>query len=80
MYKNIVYEVNMNSYETYLENLLEIKEREINMYKNLIENELRCRIQEAVKSEIKFDNKGEREVRFKVITIPQSQYIVKIDI
>ena len=69
----------MNGYETYLETLLELKEKEIEMYRNFIQNELRCRIQEEVLSETKFDKNGTREVRFKVITIPKSQYIVCID-
>lgn len=69
----------MNGYETYLETLLELKEKEIEMYRNFIQNELRCRIQEEVLSETKFDKNGPREVRFKVITIPKSQYIVCID-
>lgn len=69
----------MNSYETYLESLLELREKEIDMYRNFVQNELRCRIQEEVIKETKFDNKGAREVRFKVITIPQSQYILKLD-
>lgn len=69
----------MNGYDTYLESLLELKQQEINMYKNFIENELRCRIEEVVKSNIEFDKKGAREVRYKVVTIPQSQYVVRID-
>ena len=69
----------MNSYETYLDSLLELREKELDIYRNFIENELRCRIQEEVLSETKFDKNGAREVRFKVITIPQSQYILRID-
>ena len=69
----------MNSYEKYLESLLELREKELDMYKNFVENELRCRIQEEVLRESKFDKKGVREVRFKVITIPQSQYILQLD-
>ena len=69
----------MNSYEVYLESVIELREKEIDIYKNFIENELRCRIQEEVLRETKFDNKGAREVRFKVITIPQSQYVLQLD-
>lgn len=69
----------MNSYESYLESLLELREKELDMYRNFIQNELRCRIQEEVLSETKFDKNGAREVRFKVITIPQSQYILQLD-
>lgn len=69
----------MNSYENYLENLLELREKEIDLYKEFIENELRCRIQEEVVKETKFDKKEVRQVRFKVITIPQSQYILQLD-
>lgn len=69
----------MNSYETYLESIIELREKEIDIYKNFIENELRCRIQDEVVRETKFDKNEVREVRFKVITIPQSQYIIQID-
>lgn len=69
----------MNSYESYLESLLELREKEIDLYKEFVENELRCRIKEEVLKETKFDKKEVRQVRFKVITIPQSQYILKLD-
>lgn len=69
----------MNSYEIYLESLIELREQEIDIYKNSIENELRCRIKEEVVKETKFDKKEVRQVRFKVITIPQSQYILQLD-
>lgn len=69
----------MNSYEEYLEKLLELREQEIDLYKEFIENELGCRIKEEVLRETKFDKKEVRQVRFKVITIPQSQYILKLD-
>lgn len=69
----------MNSYDTYLESLLELREKELDMYKDFVENELRCRIQEEVLRETKFDKNGVREVRFKVITIPQSQYVLQLD-
>lgn len=69
----------MNSYEEYLEKLLELREQEIDLYKEFIENELRCRIKEEVLKETKFDKREVRQVRFKVITIPQSQYILQLD-
>ena len=69
----------MNSYENYLKNLLELREKETGLYKEFIENELRCRIKEEVGKETKFDKKEVRQVRFKVITIPQSQYILQLD-
>lgn len=69
----------MNSYENYLESLLELREKEIDLYREFIENELRCTIKEEVLKETKFDKNGTRQVRFKVITIPQSQYILQID-
>ena len=69
----------MNSYENYLDSLLELREKELSIYKNFVENELKCRIREEVLSEMKFDEKGAKEVRFKVITIPQSQYVLQID-
>ena len=69
----------MDSYENYLESLLELREKEIDLYKEFIENELRCRIKEEVVKETKFDKKEVRQIRFKVITIPQSQYILKLD-
>lgn len=69
----------MNSYETYLESVIELREKEIKIYKEFIENELRCRIQEEVLKEMKFDGKGIKEMRFKVITIPQSQYVLQLD-
>lgn len=68
----------MDSYSEYLERELELREQELDIYKSFIENELKCRIREEVVSEKRFDAKGVRTVRFKVITIPQSQYIVKL--
>lgn len=68
----------MNSYEMYLENLLEQKEQEINMYKNFIERELKCRIKEESISRINFDSKDNKEEFYKVITIPQVQYVIKM--
>ena len=69
----------MNSYEAYLESIIELREKEIAIYKEFIEQELKCRIRDEVFREMKFDGKGTKEVRFKVITIPQSQYVIQID-
>ena len=69
----------MNGYETYLESLLELREKELDMYKNFIEDKLKCRIQQEVLRKTKFGKKVVREIRFKVITIPQSQYIIQLD-
>lgn len=68
----------MDSYSEYLERELELREQELDIYKSFIENELKCRIREEVVSEKRFDTKEVRTVHFKVITIPQSQYIVKL--
>lgn len=71
----------MNSYAEYLEKIIELQEQEICIYRNFIENELKCRIKEEIQSEPKFDNDGiyTKKVRFKIITIPQSKYFVQID-
>lgn len=70
---------NVNGYESYLESLLELKEKEIEVYKSFIENKLNCIIKNEVVERTKFDERGLKEVRFKVITIPQSQYVIEID-
>lgn len=69
----------MYSYETYLESLLELKEKEIDLYKEFIENKLKCKIKEEILKDIRIDKKEVGETRFKVITIPQSQYILRLD-
>lgn len=69
----------MNSYETYLENVIELREKEIDIYKNFIQNELRCIIRDEVFKETKFDGRRAKEVRVKVITIPESKYVIQID-
>lgn len=70
---------NVNGYESYLESLLELKEKEIEIYKSFIENKLNCIIKNEVVERTKFNERGLKEVSFKVITIPQSQYIIEID-
>lgn len=76
----------MNGYEEYLENLLDLKEKEItylksqvDAYKIFIEKELKCRIKETVDSSIELDKKGIHEIFYKVIDIPQTRYIVKTE-
>lgn len=69
----------MNSYEEYLEKQLELREKEIDMYKDFIEKELGVRIRETVESEIRPCQNGTESVRFKVITIPQKQYMLRLN-
>lgn len=69
----------MNGYEIYLENLLRIREKEIDTYRNFIENELKCKIQEEVMSDTGFNGRNVEGVRYKIITIPQSRYFIKLD-
>lgn len=69
----------MNSYERYLEDLLEVKQKEIDLYKKFVEGQLRCTIQEEVGYEKKFDKRGANVGHLKVITIPQSKYVIQID-
>lgn len=67
----------MNGYEAYLEKVIELREKEIGIYKDFIENQLGRRIQEAVEID-KIWRNGVEEVSYKVITIPQSQYVVQL--
>jgi hypothetical protein len=71
----------MNIYEEYLEKIIELREQEIDIYKDFIEKELRCKIKEEIRSELEFDNNGRpvKEVHFKIITIPESKYFARID-
>ena len=68
----------MNSYEEYLEKRLELREKEIDLYKDFIENELGVRIRESIESEVRPGKNGIENVRFKVITIPQKQYVLRL--
>ena len=67
----------MDSYIRYLEDMLQLKEKEVDMYKGFIENELRCRIREEVYSEMKSYKNGVKEVFFKTIIIPQSKCVIE---
>lgn len=76
----------MNGYEKYLEDLLDLKEKEITYlknqveaYKTFIEKELNCKIKETVESSIEFDKKGIHERFYKIIDIPQTRYIIKTE-
>lgn len=67
----------MNSYYDYMESLLELKDQEIQFYKNFIERELRCKIKNEVIRTIDTSSaKIGEEVTYRVITIPESQYII----
>lgn len=68
----------MNSYEEYLERQLKLKEQEIDIYKSFIEEELKCRIKEAIESEVRFDGGDMKRIYFKVIEIPRQQYVIKL--
>lgn len=69
----------MSSYERYLEDLLEVKQKEIDLYRKFVEGQLRCTIQEEVMSSKKFDRGRVEEGEFKVITIPQSKFVIQIN-
>ena len=56
----------MNSYEEYLQDLLELKNKEIDLYKNFIEKQLIC------------NGYRIKEEYFKTITIPESKFAIRI--
>lgn len=73
-----------NEYERYLEELLEIKQREIEVkqkeidfYKHFIEEKLRCVIKESINDALDTNGLGKR--KYKMITIPQSNYIITLN-
>ena len=68
----------MNAYERYLEKLLEVKEKELNLYKSFVEKELRCTIQETIESTTRFVD-GVKKGHIKIITIPETRYMIEID-
>ena len=68
----------MNSYEKYLEDMIEVQQKEIKLYKKFIEEKLKCTIKEEVRSAMKFERAAE-EAYFKIITIPQSQYVIEVN-
>ena len=71
----------MNGYDEYMERLLELKNRELALYKDFIENELKCKIQTEVIRNENFNAKNGlvEMATYKHITIPEWKYIVKID-
>ena len=68
----------MSTYERYLEDLLEVKQKEIDLYRKFVEGQLRCTIQEEAMSCKKFNGNRMEEGMIKVITIPESKYVIKI--
>ena len=68
----------MNSYEEYLQDLLELKNNQIKLCKKFIENHLRCTIQENVERELICDGYKIKENYFKIITIPESKFAIRI--
>lgn len=66
-----------NGYERYLEELLIVKQREIDFYKHFIEEKLRCVIKESINDTLGANGLGKR--KYKIITIPQSNYIVELN-
>ena len=68
----------MNSYDDYMESLLELKNQEIQLYKNFIERELRCKIRdEVIRSTDTGSTNIGQEVEYRIITIPESRYMVR---
>lgn len=67
----------MTSYEIYLEDMLHLKDKEISIYKNFIEQQLSCTIKSETISEIEFSGSGMRDVSYRMITIPESRYIIR---
>lgn len=68
----------MSSYEEYLQDLLELKNKEIDLYKNFIEKQLRCTIQENVEKELICNRYRIEKEYFKTITIPESKFAIRI--
>lgn len=73
-----------NEYERYLEELLivkqkeiEVKQKEIDFYKHFIEEKLRCVIKENIEDTLSANGLGKRA--YKIITIPQSNYIITLN-
>ena len=69
----------MNSYESYLEKIIDIREREIGIYREFIENTLGVRIREEVRSEENHSDKDDKYMCYKIITVPESKYYVLLD-
>ena len=69
----------MNGYDSYLQSLLDLKEQEIRMYKEFIEGRLGCKIQETIRNNVTYEETGDRMAQYKVITIPQSQFMIRLN-
>ena len=67
----------MNAYEKYLEERLKLKDEEIRIYKNFIEERLNCKIRDEVVPRVVENNGFVREPLYRVITIPESQYVME---
>ena len=68
----------MNAYEEYLENMLELKDKELDLYKNFIEKNLRCKIRDEVQYRESFSGNKAVTEEYRIITIPESKYIVRM--
>lgn len=66
----------MNSYEIYLEKMLEMKDKEISLYKTFIEKQLGCNIREEIRRNKMLNNGRIKEERYKRITIPESIFVI----
>lgn len=76
----------MRCYEKYLEDQIALKDKIIETlesenreYKKYIETQLNCKIKETVESSLSFDSKGPCQSVFKIIEIPRSRFIVKLE-
>lgn len=69
----------MNAYESYLEDMLHLKDKEISIYKDFIEQQLSCKIKDEAMFKTEYDSSGMREVSYRMITIPESRYIFRED-
>lgn len=71
----------MSGYDNYLQKQLELKETELALYKTFIERELGCRIKVELETATRtdYDTGTAKSVTYKVITIPQSRYVIQLD-
>lgn len=65
----------------YYEELLVLKEKEIQLYKDFIENKLNCKIREGYMRKERFDNETGMDCydTYKVIEIPSSVFTLRLD-
>jgi hypothetical protein len=71
--------VKMSAYEEYLEGVLEVKNKEIELYKNFIENTLKCRIRDEIHLIETLNNGKMSTTEFRTITIPETKYLIRND-